>query len=81
MALLGAGSVWRGQSITGGSMAPIDRVEPLKDYLSAYVTDEGIDLPRLFNDDFFVATKLLWNAKHYISAAKLLMSAVGSGGF
>jgi len=62
-------------------MAPIDRVEPLKDYLSAYVTDEGIDLPRLFNDDFFVATKLLWNAKHYISAAKLLMSAVDTLAF
>jgi hypothetical protein len=44
------------------------------DYLNTYISDGHFDLPRLINDDYFKAIKLLYNAGHYVSAAKLLMS-------
>ncbi len=43
------------------------------DWVPKYMTDEGFDLPRLLNDDFMVAIKLLFNNGFYISATKLIM--------
>ncbi len=48
------------------------------DYLHKYVQDGKFDPHQLINDDFFRPIKLLINARHYISAAKLLMSAIDS---
>lgn len=50
--------------------------ETMIDYLKNYVSDEGFDVPRMLNDDFFLAIKMLFNAGYYISAAKLLVSFV-----
>jgi len=33
-------------------------------------------LPALINDDYFLAIKLTYNAKHYVSSMKLLLSAL-----
>lgn len=52
------------------------------DYLLLYETDQGFDFPRLLEDDYFSAMKLLWNAKKYISCMKLMFSTIdtiGSG--
>jgi hypothetical protein len=51
------------------------------DWLQKYVSDEGFDLPRLMNDDYFLAIKLLFNAKHFVSCNKLLMSFIDTVGF
>ena len=51
------------------------------DYLVIYTTDSGIDIPRLINDDYLVAVKLLWNSRKYISALKLLFSMIDTLGF
>jgi len=51
------------------------------DYLTTYATEAGLDLPRLFNDDFFEAAKVLWQNKKYISALKLILSAIDTLGF
>jgi hypothetical protein len=48
------------------------------DYSAKYLTDEGFDLPQLLNDDFFVAIKLLFNNRGYVSATKRLLSFVDS---
>src|SRR5882724_4472208 len=51
------------------------------DYVRKYMTDEGFDFPRLLNDDFFHPIRLLFNHRHYVSAAKLLMTFIDSVGF
>ena len=51
------------------------------DYLTTYLTEAGFDLPRLINDDFFEATKILWRGKKYISALKLIFSTIDTLGF
>lgn len=51
------------------------------DYLQKYVTAEGLDFPRLLNDDFFLPIKLLYNHRHYASATKLLLSFIDTVGF
>lgn len=48
----------------------------MRDWLVDYHTDAGFDLPRLLNDDCFLAIKLLLNNQHCVSAMKLLMSAL-----
>jgi hypothetical protein len=45
------------------------------------LTDEGFDLPRLLNDDYFLAIKLLFNNSYYVSATKLLISFIDTMGF
>jgi len=55
----------QGEKISGSIEFP--------DYLVRYVADGKFDLPRLLNDDFFVPIKLLFNNKHYVSSAKLLL--------
>lgn len=46
------------------------------DYLQKYVTERRFDVPRMLNDDFFLAIKVLLNAGYYISATKLLLSFI-----
>jgi hypothetical protein len=53
---------------------PLAQPGVMVDYLKTYVVDGNLDVPRLFNDDYFEAIKLLYNARHWVSAAKLLMS-------
>lgn len=50
----------------------------MEDYLVKYTTPEGFDVPRLINDDFFLAIKLLFNSGLYVSASKLLLSFIDS---
>jgi hypothetical protein len=51
------------------------------DWLVEYSNSEGIDLPQLFNDDYFKAIRLLFNAGHIVSSAKLLMSFIDTVAF
>lgn len=60
---------------------PLGKQGPMIDYLEKYVKDGAFDLPRLLNDDFFRAIKLLYNEQLYVSAAKLLMSCIDSIAF
>lgn len=50
----------------------------MDDWLLKYTTDEGIDLPSLINDDYFLAIKLTFDARHYVSSLKLLLSCIDS---
>jgi hypothetical protein len=60
---------------------PLEKSGPMIDYLEEYVKDGGFDIPRLINDDFFRAIKMLYNERLYVSAAKLLMSCIDSIAF
>lgn len=51
------------------------------DWLTHYTTDEGIDIPRLINDDFFAAIRLTFQHGMYLSSMKLLMSCIDSIGY
>ena len=53
----------------------------MPDYLTIYFTEVGLDFPRLINDDFFEAAKVLWQREKYISALKLTFSAIDTLGF
>lgn len=48
----------------------------LPDYLTAYLTEDGFNIPQLLHDDYIGAIKLLYNKKHYVSATKLLVSFI-----
>jgi len=50
----------------------------MDDWLAKYTNDDGIDLPSLVHDDYFLAIKLTFNARHYVSAMKLLVSCIDS---
>lgn len=50
----------------------------MDDWLLKYTTEKGLDLPRLVHDDYFLAIKMTFNAKHYVSAMKLLLSCIDS---
>ncbi len=45
-------------------------------YLRTYMTGNGFDFPRLFNDDFFSAIRLTYNNRLYVSSLKLLVSFI-----
>lgn len=51
------------------------------DYFGEYFNEEGFDFSRLLNDDFFQPVRILFNAKHYVSASKLLVIAIDSVSF
>ena len=55
-----------------------DVTSPLPDYLEVYMREGGFDLNGLLRDDFFDAIRMVWNAKKYISALKLLFCMVDS---
>jgi len=48
------------------------------DYIDEYFNEKGFDFIRLLNDDFFQPVRILFNAKHYVSASKLLVVAIDS---
>jgi hypothetical protein len=50
----------------------------MDDWLIKYTEGNTINLPALINDDYFLAIKLTYNAKHYVSSMKLLLSALDS---
>lgn len=45
----------------------------MKDYLEEYMQNSGFDIFRLLNDDYIVATKILFNNGHYVSFLKLFL--------
>jgi len=51
------------------------------DYLFHYISEEGFDLPRLIDDDYFKAIKLLFNNRHYVSCTKLMMIFIDTMAF
>ncbi len=51
------------------------------DYIGEYFNEDGFDFTRLLNDDFFQPVRILFNAKHYVSASKLLVVAIDSISF
>jgi hypothetical protein len=53
----------------------------VEDWLTKYATEDGFDLPRLLNDDYFCAIRLLYNAKQYVSCTKLLVSFIDTASF
>lgn len=50
----------------------------MDDWLLKYTKGSSIDLSLLIHDDYFVAIKLTYNARLYVSAMKLLMSSLDS---
>ena len=53
----------------------------MRDWLTHYSSEAGIDIPALIHDDYFVAIKLTYNARLYASSAKLLLSCIDSLAF
>ena len=70
-------------SIVNGSVRIDEVMDTLQtpDYLLIYETESGFDFPRLLDDDYFAAMKLLWNEKKYISCMKLMFSTIDTIGF
>jgi hypothetical protein len=56
-------------------------MEKISDYLVCYTTDAGINLPQLFEDDYFKAIKLLFNNGLIVSSSKLLMIFIDTMAF
>lgn len=50
----------------------------MDDWLAKYTTADGIDLPQLIHDDYFLAIKATFNARLYVSSMKLLLSCIDS---
>lgn len=50
----------------------------MDDWLVKYTNDSGINLSLLIHDDYFLAIKLAFNARLYVSAMKLLVSCIDS---
>lgn len=48
----------------------------MEDYLESYTTSNGFDMPKLLNDDYFNAIKLLFNSDYYVSCIKLIVSFI-----
>jgi hypothetical protein len=53
----------------------------MPDYLEAYATPDGLNVPQLLNDDHVEAIKTAFNAKHYVSCMKLLCSFIDTLAF
>lgn len=53
----------------------------MKDWLKEYSTPDGFDFPRLLHDDHIAAVKLLFNARKFVSCAKLLLSYIDTMGY
>lgn len=53
----------------------------VKDWLTKYATKDGFDFPRLLNDDYFTAIRLLYNEAQYVSCMKLLVSFIDTMSF
>lgn len=48
----------------------------MKDYIVEYSGPAGFDFGRLMNDDYFLAIRLLFENRRYVSAAKLVVSCI-----
>lgn len=48
----------------------------MDDWLIKYTDGNNFRITDLINDDYFLAIKMTYNAKHYVSSMKLLMSAI-----
>jgi len=59
----------------------LDKPGTMVDWLEKYTSNQGIDVPRLINDDYFLAIKLLYNNRYLISCNKLLMSCIDTLAF
>ncbi len=57
------------------------KVDKQKEWYSRYIDEKGFHFDRLINDDFFDAIRILYNAKHNVSAMKLLMIAIDTMSF
>lgn len=53
----------------------------MQDWLIKYTKDDKFHFDQLINDDYFVAIKLLFNARHLASACKLLVSCIDTLAF
>ncbi len=53
----------------------------MPDYLERYSSGNTFDFPRLIHDDYFIAIRTLFNARLFVSCAKLLMSAMDTLAF
>jgi hypothetical protein len=53
----------------------------MSDYFEKYFNNDGFDFHRLINDDLINPVRILFKAKHYVSAIKLLMVAIDSVGY
>ncbi|MFA6150981.1 MAG: hypothetical protein WC716_06665 [Chitinophagaceae bacterium] len=51
-------------------------VDKQDDWFVGYCDQEGFHFDQLINDDFFAAIKILFNAKHYVSAMKLMLICI-----
>jgi hypothetical protein len=51
------------------------------DYFGTYFTKPGFDFHSLINDDFFQPVRILFQQRHFVSAAKLLLIAIDSIAF
>jgi hypothetical protein len=51
------------------------------DYINNYFTDKGFEMDRLLEDDFIKAIKILFQNDCYVSALKLLLSAIDTFSF
>ncbi|MCF2522399.1 hypothetical protein [Bradyrhizobium sp. G127] len=48
------------------------------DWLEKYTSADGVDIPQLIHDDYFLAIKLTFNAGLHVSSMKLLLSCIDS---
>lgn len=51
------------------------------DYFGKYFNENGFDFSALINDDFLNPVRIMFNARHYVSATKLLLIAIDSVSF
>lgn len=65
----------------GDIVTHIEKRGSVPDYLVTYVRENKFYLAELLDDDYFKAIKLLFNAGHHVSSAKLLMSCVDTLAF
>lgn len=65
----------------GDAVTQIEGRGSVPDYLVTYVRNNKFHLSELLNDDYFKAIKLLFNAGHHVSSAKLLMSCIDTLAF
>ncbi len=67
--------------VSGGQGQKLMNSDHEIDYLKKYIKGDVFDISSLINDDFFQPVKILYNAKHYVSALKLLFVAIDSIGY
>jgi hypothetical protein len=53
----------------------------MADYFSEYYKDGNLDISTLLHDDYYIAIKILFNNKNYLSSMKLLVSYIDTVGY